>query len=102
MNDIEPADVRAMREQGDLRAYLRQQITTGRDRGKPPPATAPEPNPHRIPGAWPTGSQPPQPIPEAPAGAWEAALHRLRTGTQTGIRCECRACDPTTGSHPAA
>ncbi|MFD9569948.1 hypothetical protein ACFWBI_08900 [Streptomyces sp. NPDC059982] len=103
MDDIQPADIRAMREQGDMGAFLRQQIADARHKRTTRPANPPnEPDPHGIPGSWPPGSKPPTPIPEAPPGAWETALHRLHTGTQTGTRCECRACDPTTGSHPDA
>ncbi|MER5482968.1 hypothetical protein ABT024_07090 [Streptomyces sp. NPDC002812] len=102
MDDIQPADIRLMRNEGSLRDFLRLQMTNGKARNapaKPPPP--PQPSDH-TPGAWPTGSRPPRPIPQAPPGAWEAALHRLHTDTQTGTRCECPGCDPTTGSHPDA
>ncbi|MFJ1865502.1 hypothetical protein ACIOD1_12805 [Streptomyces sp. NPDC088097] len=102
MTDIEPADVRAMREQGDMRAYLRQLIATGRDRGKSAPAPTTDPDPHGIPGAWPPRSRPPHPIPTTPPEAWETALQRLRTGTQTGTRCECPGCNHNTSNHPDA
>ncbi|MGW1938997.1 hypothetical protein [Streptomyces goshikiensis] len=102
MDGIQPTDIRAMREQGDMGAYLRQQITAGRARRTARPTTTEAPDPLGIPGEWPTGSHRPTPIPEAPPDAWEAALHRLRTGTQAGTRCECPGCDPRAGSHPDA
>ncbi|MFF6940424.1 hypothetical protein [Streptomyces lavendulae] len=102
MDDIQPADIRALRQQGDIGAYLRQQIAAGRARKTTPPPDPSPPEPGHVPGTWPAGSQPPQPIPAPPPGAWDDALHRYRTGTQTGTRCECPACAPRTGSHPDA
>ncbi|MFD9256971.1 hypothetical protein [Streptomyces sp. NPDC059538] len=92
MTDIDPDDVKAMRKQGDFKAFMRQQIAAGQARNapaKPPPAA---PRPGHTPGAWPTGSQPPARIPAAPPGAWEAALERDRDGTQQGATCECGGC----------
>jgi hypothetical protein len=102
MDDIQPADIRALRQQGDIGAYLRQQIATGRARNKPTPPDPTPPEPGHVPGAWPAGSPPPTPLPGPPPGAWDEPLHRYRTRTQTGTRCECQGCDPTTGSHPDA
>ncbi|MFD8144757.1 hypothetical protein [Streptomyces sp. NPDC059708] len=92
MTDIDPDDVKAMRKQGDFRAFLRQQIAEGQARKAPArPAPAPKP-PGHVPGAWPAGSRPPSRIPAAPPGAWAAALERHRDGSQTGTTCECPGC----------
>ena len=62
----EPADIAAMREQGDLEAYLRALI--GRPVAKPKPAkddAEPKPPAYHIPrkGAWPCGTAPSGPTP---------------------------------------
>jgi hypothetical protein len=57
--DPTPADIAAMREQGDLEAYLR--ALTGRVPKQPKPAEAePKPPTYHIPrkGAWPCGTAP--------------------------------------------
>lgn len=98
MTDIDPEDVKAMRKQGDFRAFLRQQIADGQARkapAKPMPAT---PRPGHTPGTWPTGSRPPSRIADAPPEAWTAALQRDRDGTQAGTTCECGGCT-TPSSH---
>ncbi|MGW4505749.1 hypothetical protein ACWENO_14025 [Streptomyces sp. NPDC004436] len=95
MTDIDRDDVKAMRKQGDFKAFMRQQIAAGRARNAPAKPAAPAPRPGHTPGAWPTGSRPPAPIPAAPAGAWTAALQRYRDTTQTGTHCECGGCTPT-------
>lgn len=100
MTDINPDDVKAMRKQGDFRAFMRQQIADGKARNQPAkPAPAP-PRPGHTPGAWPTGSRPPSRIADAQPGAWEAALERDRDGTQTGTTCECPGCTTPSQEDP--
>lgn len=60
----EPADIAAMREDGDLEAYLR--ALTGRTPAKPKPAPAERKKPAfhiARPGAWPCGTAPSGPTP---------------------------------------
>lgn len=60
----EPADIAAMREQGDLEAYLR--ALTGRVPAQPKPVKAEQPKPkYHIPrpGAWPCGTAASGPTP---------------------------------------
>jgi hypothetical protein len=62
--DLTPADIAAMREQGDLEAYLRG--LTGRSPATPKPAEAePEPRGFHVPrpGAWPCGTAATGPTP---------------------------------------
>lgn len=77
MNDFDADDVAAMRKQGDFRAFLRQQIADGNARRNAKPATpAPSP-PGYSPGAWPAGTQPPDPAP-CSAADWQAHLADIR------------------------
>lgn len=99
MTDIDPDDVKAMRKQGDFKAFMRQQIAAGQARKQPAKPAPPAPRPGHTPGAWPTGSQPPAPIPAQPPGAWAAALERYRDGGQEGTTCECGGCT-TPSSQP--
>ncbi|MFJ2110560.1 hypothetical protein ACIOEX_01305 [Streptomyces sp. NPDC087850] len=98
---IEREDVAAMRRENggsDFRLLLRQQIADGRTRRTQPapPAARPLP-PGRRPGAWPPGLSPPPPIPEAPPGAWGAAVARYRRDLDAGAPpFECHGCTPTT------
>ena len=92
MTDIDPDDVKAMRRQGDFRAFLRQQIADGKQRRQPPTPAAVPHQPGHTPGAWPAGSRPPGPVKPQPPGAWDAALQRHRDGTQQGTTCECPGC----------
>jgi hypothetical protein len=102
MTDISPEDVRDMRRQGDLRAFLRQQMAEGNARReKPAPAVAPKPPGHR-PGAWPAGTRPPDPPPPIPPAAVAAALAEYRAylvaAENRGTRamksepCPCKPC----------
>lgn len=95
MTDVDPEDVKAMRRQGDFRAFLRQQVAEGRARKHPAkPAAVPRP-PGHVPGAWPAGSRPPGPIAAAPPGAWTAALERYRDWLATAVQPE----RPEPGQH---
>ena len=96
MTDIDPDDVKAMRKQGDFKAFMRQQITNGKARNAPAKPAPPPQQPGHTPGAWPTGSRPPSRIADALPGAWAAALERDRDGTQTGNTCECGGCTTPT------
>ncbi|RCH70513.1 hypothetical protein DT019_03210 [Streptomyces sp. SDr-06] len=103
MADVERDDIREMRAQGDLKAFLRQQIAEGRGRrDKPPTVVPPKPPGYRA-GAWPTGTSPPGPPPPQPPGAWTTALeayrahivateHRDRLAEDPGQTCECPPC----------
>ncbi|MCT9092912.1 hypothetical protein N4G70_29165 [Streptomyces sp. ASQP_92] len=101
---LERDDVKAMRKQGDLGRYLRDQIRAGNARRTSPPATAPPPKPpgYRA-GAWPTGTRPPDPPPPQPPDAWMRALeayrehvvateHRDRLDDDPGQTCDCKPC----------
>ena len=60
--DIDPADIVAMREQGDLKAYL---LSLGGRTPQAPADTEPTKPPYHIPrkGAWPCGTAPSGPTP---------------------------------------
>lgn len=97
--ELEPEDVAAMRREspGDWRRYMRQQITNGKQRRDMPAAVAPPPNPpgHR-PGAWPSGTSPPDPRPLLPPATWADALDRFRRGEGSDRDpCGCGACQIT-------
>lgn len=96
MTDIDPEDVKAMRKQGDLRAFMRQQIAAGQARKTPAKPPPPAPRPGHTVGAWPAGSRPPSRIPDTDPAAWTAALQRDRDGTQTGTTCHCPGCTTPT------
>lgn len=84
MTDFNPGveeieNTAAMRREGDLPRYLRDQIRAGNSRRTTPPKTVtPKPPGHR-PGAWPSGTSPPGPVPNPyPPAAWAAALTDYR------------------------
>ena len=93
MNDhpVHRDDISAMRDQGDLAAYIQQLRAEGRSRLDTEPAARPQrirrrwgaipiPPDHK-PGQWPPGTSPPGPAPERalPAEDWDNAVHRHRT-----------------------
>lgn len=106
--DYEPEvdDIRAMRAENggkDLSQFLRQQIRAGNARRASPPAAKPPPPPGYKPGAWPSGTRPPDPPPPRPPEAWDAALadyrahivateHRDRLNAEPGQTCHCKPC----------
>lgn len=101
MSDFNPGrdeveDVAAMKREGDLGRYLRQQIRDGQARRtKPARPPAPPPPPGYRPGAWPTGTSPPGPLKPQPPGAWDHALERYRNGEGSDRDpCHCGACPP--------
>lgn len=91
----EVENVAAMRREGDLGRFLRDQIRAGNARRtEPPRVVVPKPPGHR-PGAWPSGTSPPGPLKPQPPGAWAAALERHRDGTNAeSDPCECGGCPP--------
>lgn len=102
MTDFNPGrdeveNVAAMKREGDLGRFLRDQIRAGNARRTTPAKAAPPPKPpgHR-PGAWPSGTSPPGPLKPQPPGAWAQALERHRQGLDSQHDpCECGACDTT-------
>lgn len=103
MTDVDPEDVKAMRKQGDLSAFLRQQIADGRTRrtrrAPAPPEPPPQPPGRRRPGTWPPGTCPPRPVPMPPADMVAAALTDYRRWIvadrpEITSRCACPACHP--------
>ena len=106
MTDFNPgleeiADVAAMKREGDLGRYLRDQIRAGQARRTTPVKTAvPKPPGHR-PGAWPSGTSPPGPVKPQPPGAWATALDRYRLGADSQHDpCHCGACDIPDDNQP--
>ncbi|MFJ3812237.1 hypothetical protein ACIPWE_38480 [Streptomyces sp. NPDC090073] len=100
--DWEPEidDIKAMRAEGDgadLRAFMRQQIATGkRRRDSKPKPVAPKPPGHR-PGVWPAGTQSPGPPPEwdIPADVWRRATrHHSNEINRPDQPCDCGDCPP--------
>lgn len=107
MTDFDEADIAAMRREGDLRSFMRDQLRAGVNRKTAPPAVKPPPPPGHKPGAWPAGARPPDPPPQNhPPAAWEGALDEYREwlttadhvelANRTDIRqkCGCAACTP--------
>lgn len=93
MTDISSDDIAALFAQGDLGAILRLQ--------EAPPAP-PEPVARQKPGAWPTGTRPPDPIPPVPADVVAAAVAEYRAWHAAGepdgnYRCDCEPCRLLTG-----
>lgn len=109
-DDFEIDDVAAMRRENggkDFRLFMRQQIAEGKARReKPAPRKEPKPPGYR-PGAWPTGTSPPEAPPQQHSAAdWERALDEYREWLQTADhpelnhpttqrqQCGCPACTP--------
>lgn len=94
----DPADIAALRADGDLVAYLRS-LT-----GRPAPAMprAPEPEiPRPGPGAWPISG--PLPRPRFPAAEVDRAVAEYRAWELDGrpgcdTTCECPNCTPEEAS----
>ncbi|MGW4050844.1 hypothetical protein ACWENA_08420 [Streptomyces sp. NPDC004779] len=101
-DDFDVDDISAMRREGDLSSFLREQLRAGRARRDQPAVPAPRRPTGRPPGAWPTGTTPkPQEPVQYPPGAWEAALDDYRRWltttdhpdrTDPNQTCECRGC----------
>lgn len=69
MTDFDETDIHAMRQQGDLKAFMRQLIRPTRPTATPTPRRARPRPPDRNPGTWPAGSHPPGPDPDPPSPA---------------------------------
>ncbi|MEV6854779.1 hypothetical protein AB0M89_13330 [Streptomyces microflavus] len=93
MTDFDASDIAAMRREGDLRSFLRDQLRAGRTKTTAPPAPPPKPPGHR-PGHWPTGTRPPDPRPTRHTAAdWQQELDRYRTGHgHDNDPCHCGTC----------
>lgn len=98
MTDFDEADIAAMRREGDLRGFMRDQLRAGMNRKTAPPAVKPPPPPGHMPGAWPAGTRPPDPPPRRHTDAdWLYALDRYRAGHGHDIDpCHCGSCPTTT------
>ncbi|WP_329390121.1 hypothetical protein [Streptomyces sp. NBC_01716] len=108
MTDFDQDDIAAMRRENggaDLKRFMRDQLRAGVQRRDAPTAAAlpPKPPGHR-PGAWPSGTSPPEPRPSThmPA-AWGAALDDYRavvmaddhTQLTSDQPCGCVTCQLT-------
>ncbi|MYX67294.1 hypothetical protein K388_05023 [Streptomyces sp. KhCrAH-43] len=107
MTDFDASDIAAMRKEGDLRSFLRDQLRAGQARKSPPPSSPPPKPPDYQAGAWPAGARPPDPPPQHhPPAAWAIALDEyrdwlntadhteLRNRTDNRQQCGCAACTP--------
>jgi hypothetical protein len=94
--DPEPADIAALRADGDLLAWVRS--LTGRPAPAEPKPPDPEPEiPRDRPGAWPTGTRSPGPAPRIDPAAVDRALAEYRAWYLAGqpacnTDCRCPAC----------
>lgn len=105
MTDFDADDIRAMRQQGDLRQFLRDQAAIGKARREAEPAPTRTAPTGRQPGAWPPGTRPPSrpPGPQPGQAACETALADYRTWLKAGANprsvgppCPCPACTRAT------
>ena len=112
MSDFDQDDIAAMRRENggqDFRLFMRQQIAEGKARRKQPEKKPARRATGRPPGAWPTGTRPPDPLPSThPPSAWTAALDEHRQWltatdhperTDNGQICGCPGCRPTRKDH---
>lgn len=78
-DDFNTEDIAAMRREGDLSSFLREQLRAGRAQRDQPAVPAPRRPTGRPPGAWPTGVTPAAPpAVQYPASAWTEALDDYR------------------------
>ncbi|MFF4644922.1 hypothetical protein [Streptomyces sp. NPDC001389] len=101
MTDLTPEDIAAAREEGDLVALLL--MAAGLTPAAVPKQRTVEPEPDNIhiahPGAWPTGTSRPAPIPPAPGQHIDAALTDYRRWLvadrpAASTTCPCTGCTP--------
>jgi hypothetical protein len=94
VTDFDAADVAAMRKEGDLRGFLRDQLRAGRNRKVQQPEAKPPKPPGYQHGAWPAGARPPDPPPSRHTEAdWQLALDRYRSGHgHDNDPCHCGGC----------
>jgi hypothetical protein len=97
--ELSVEDIAELRRQGDFREFLRLQFGAPDAPPRPPAARAPAPAPTTgRPGAWPTGTKPPEPTRIGTPEQWAQAVHDYRAWLAAGkpdtpIRCEC-GCTP--------
>lgn len=78
-DDFTPEDIAAMRREGDLSSFLREQLRAGRARREQPVIPAPRRPTGRPPGAWPTNATPVSQTPSRHTAAdWTRALDEYR------------------------
>ncbi|APE21359.1 MULTISPECIES: hypothetical protein [Streptomyces] len=105
-DDFTPEDIAAMRREGDLSSFLREQLRAGRARREQPVIPAPRRPTGRPPGAWPTNATPVSQTPSRHTAAdWTRALDEYRQWLTTtnhpelmdqGQTCGCTGCTPPT------
>ena len=99
MTDFNEADIAAMRKEGDLRGFLRDQLRAGKSRTGQQPAVKPTPKPpgYRV-GAWPAGARPPDRPPSRHTDQdWRYAIDAYRAGHGSDKDpCHCGSCPTTT------
>jgi hypothetical protein len=92
-------DIAELRKQGDFREFLRIHLAANQPAPIPAPtAPAVERQPGQRPGAWPTGTRPPEPTTVGTPEQWAAAVTAYRHWTAAGqppgdFTCEC-GCTP--------
>ncbi|MFI8448203.1 hypothetical protein [Streptomyces erythrochromogenes] len=100
MTELTPEDIVAAREEGDLVATL---LAAAGIHPKAPRQRTAEPAPDNVhiayPGAWPTGTSRPAPVPAPPGPQIEAALADYRhwllaDRPNAPTRCPCQGCTP--------
>lgn len=105
-------DIAALRQEGDLSAYIRQLRVEGRAQLNTGPAApkrkrkskkwgaVPIPADHK-PGQWPPGTSPPGPAPERSNPVWEAAeRHYSNQINRPDQPCDCDNCTPPEPGEP--
>ncbi|WP_327300422.1 hypothetical protein [Streptomyces goshikiensis] len=100
MTDLTPEDIAAARQEGDLVALLL--MSAGRISSAPKQrTTSPETDAVQIahPGAWPTGTSRPAPVPPPTGPQIDAALADYRRWLladqpAAGTNCPCAGCTP--------
>jgi hypothetical protein len=103
-DDFSTEDIAAMRREGDLSSFLREQLRAGRALRDQPAMPAPRRPTGRPPGAWPTGTTPVERQPSRHTAAdWTRALDEYREWLRTadhpefmdqGQICGCTGCTP--------
>ncbi|MGW6557950.1 hypothetical protein [Streptomyces hydrogenans] len=105
-DDFDVDDISAMRREGDLSSFLREQLRAGRARRDQPAVPTPRRPTGRPPGAWPAGTAPVGRTPSRHTAAdWARALDEYREWLRTadhpefmdeGQTCGCTGCTPPT------
>lgn len=105
-DDFSTEDIAAMRREGDLSSFLREQLRAGRAQRDQPAVPAPRRATGRPLGAWPAGTAPVEQTPSRHTAAdWTRALDDYREWLRTtdhpefmdeGQICGCASCTPPT------